>query len=669
MGQAEHTAESHRRPEKTVRGRRLAMLAPTSQKTFKVALVVVGMFLLLLAEPVLARKGGQKNNAPRGGNARSQQVRKAGAGVAAPTKAVQRSQPTQPRAVNSRTEQLGRPTFGWTGKAYSRQSWNANSSRPKVATPPAAFDAGKRAPGIFDAAKRTLGSFVAKKPKGSLPDNSGQRTVTVSKPNGQRAVARPAKVVNKPKPSKPSPEFTTKPATPIDVAQTARIASPIDKPKPAIAPATTVTGDRSLRITDGRTVQSNTAPSTKPRRVRIALKEKPKTDLTAKKVRLKSVDRIRVASETKKPAPQGRKTIRDTEAVSRTRNEIAGNTTVVADSQRPLRIDREGRSGRRDRQTRWGSTAGYDDRRHSTRRVHRYEHVYRDRRDRLCHRIVWPRYRFPVCYNWGSRFTFRYVYPYHHRRYVFVSLGGYWPVHYRYSRYYWYGCHPYDWYGYYPIAREVVGDTYNYYTYNYSYGEAPPAAYQPTDEVGVVDHTTFADVRERLAQQAAEPNAPTPADTYFEEAVKAFEESDYNTAAEKFAEAMELATEDMVLPFAYAQALFANGQYSEAADALRSALENVSPEAEGVFYPRGLYTEDEVLLEQIDLLSKAAEIYTSDADLQLLLGYQLLGIGEIDEALEPLQQAGLDLENKDSAEVLLNLLEKIKTEKPENADQ
>ncbi len=418
-------------------------------------------------------------------------------------------------------------------------------------------------------------------------------------------------------------------------------------------------------------MQNSTALLTKPKRVRIALRKDTKTGLTPKKIRLKSVDKIRVASRTKASALKGRKTIRDAKVVGRTRNEIVNNTAAIADSKRPLQIDRQARSGRRDRRAGRDSTTRYEDRHHRTRRVHRYEHVYRDRHNRICHRIVWPRYRFPVYYNWGSLFTFRYVYPYHHRRYVFVSLGGYWPAHYRYRRYYWYGYHPYDWYGYYPVAREVVSDTYNYYTYNYNYGEsyAPSASYQSAEGIGVVDHTTFADVRERLAQQAVEPNAPTPADTYFEEAVKAFEEGDYNTAAEKFAEAMELAPEDMVLPFAYAQALFANGQYSEAADALRSALDNVSPETEGVFYPRGLYAEDEVLLHQIDLLTKAAEIYTSDADLQLLLGYQLLGIGEIDEALELLQQAGLDLKNKDSAEVLLNLLEKIKTEKPENADQ
>ncbi|UCC21683.1 MAG: hypothetical protein JSW23_07685 [Planctomycetota bacterium] len=476
-------------------------------------------------------------------------------------------------------------------------------------------------------------------------------------------------ISSRPKASPQRPPKPAKPIAPIDSGRTARIASPIKKPKPAVAAVKKVTGDRKPRTTSSQNVQSNIAPAPKPRRARIALKKSIDAKPTRKKMQLKSADKTRVASRKKELAPQGRKTIRKTKAVAGRKNEVVKNRTVVRDSKQPLQIDKRARIRERHRWAGGNWTTRYKDRRHRTRNVHRYEHVYRDRNDRLCHRIVWPRYRYPVYYSWGPYFTFRYVYPYHHRRYVFVSLGGYWPVHYRYARYYWYGCHPYDWYGYYPIAREVVGDTYNYYTYNYSYGRAPSVAYQPADDLGVVDHTTFADVRERLAQQTAEPNAPTPADNYFEEGVTAFEDGQYNTAAEKFADAMDLASEDMVLPFAYAQALFANGQYSEAADALRSALENVSPEAEGVYYPRGLYTDDEVLLEQIDLLSKAAEIYTSDADLQLLLGYQLLGIGEIDEALEPLQQANLDLENKDSAEVLLNLLEKIETEKPENADQ
>jgi len=94
----------------------------------------------------------------------------------------------------------------------------------------------------------------------------------------------------------------------------------------------------------------------------------------------------------------------------------------------------------------------------------------------------------PVYYDCGPWFGFRYVYPYYHRKYIFISLGGYWPFDYCYARYYWYGCHPYYWYGYYPVAQEVQGDTYNYYTYNYYTGSeaaqsqvADPALFEKLD--------------------------------------------------------------------------------------------------------------------------------------------------------------------------------------------
>ena len=267
-------------------------------------------------------------------------------------------------------------------------------------------------------------------------------------------------------------------------------------------------------------------------------------------------------------------------------------------------------------------------------------------------------------YSFGPWSTFRYVYPYYHRKYLFVSLGGYWPLSYRYRRYYWYGYHPYTWYGYYPIAREVQGDTYNYYTYNYYNDDNAVASVSGPviDGITPVDHNTFADVREKLAQQATEePGEVTPADTYFEAAVKAFEADNYEVAIEKFGEAMALAPDDIILPFAYSQALFAKEQYSEAAEVLRGTLANVSPDKEGVFYPRGLYSDDDVLYEQINVLAERAELYSFDADLQLLLGYQLLGIGKLDEAVEPLQRASRDMENAVAATTLLNVLEKIRT--------
>ena len=297
----------------------------------------------------------------------------------------------------------------------------------------------------------------------------------------------------------------------------------------------------------------------------------------------------------------------------------------------------------------------YHDRPHLIRHSYHNNYVYRDYHDRICSRTIWPSFRFAVHYGCGPRFTFGYVYPYYHRKYMFISLGGYWPSSYRYTRYYWYGCHPYNWYGYYPIAREVRGTNYNYYSYNYYTDGA--GGYQQAPAVN-------SEIFENMAEQTAEPQEATLADVYFEEAVKAFEVAQYNTAALKFAKAVELAPNDMILPFAYAQALLASEQYSNAARVLRGALARVSPEKEGVFFARGLYPDEESLLKQIDRLAERAAQFSFDADLQLLLGYQLLGIGQHDRAVEPLMHAGRDLDNAKAAAVLMELLEKIKTTQP-----
>ena len=294
----------------------------------------------------------------------------------------------------------------------------------------------------------------------------------------------------------------------------------------------------------------------------------------------------------------------------------------------------------------------YRDQPHRIAHTTRHDYAFHDYHDRLSHRIVSPRYSCVVGYRFGSHHSsYRHFYPYYHRKYLFVSLGGYWPLSYRHRRYYWYGCHPYNWYGYYPLAREVRTGSSNYYTYNYYNNDA----YQPTQS----------DIYEQLGEQPAEPDQTTLVDTYFEEAVKGFEAGKYDQAVEKFARAMELAPDDMVLPFAYGQALMASRQYSRAAEVLRAVLVKISPEKEGVFYPRGLYPKEELLLAQIDDLATKADAFSSDADLQLLLGYQLLGIGQTDQALAPLMFASKDLVNADSAAVLLKLLEKVKTSNDE----
>jgi hypothetical protein len=303
--------------------------------------------------------------------------------------------------------------------------------------------------------------------------------------------------------------------------------------------------------------------------------------------------------------------------------------------------------------------ARYYDRPDLIRHSDRHLYMYYDSYHHLHHRVIWPSYYYPVCYPYGPYFSFHYVWPYYHRHYVWISLGGWWPYDYPYLRYYWYGWHPYIWYGYYPVPYEIAGygDTYNYYTYNYytSDGSVIAQSEQP------VDAATWAEVQQKLDRQKAQPAAQTLADTRFEEGVQSFTAGNFGAAAEKFAEAMRLAPEDMILPYAYAQALFADGHYSKAAEVLRTAVQKVTPEKEGVFYPRGLYANDDVLYAQIEKLVDKADLNNNDADLQLLLGYNLLGVGETGYAREPLEQAGRDPKNAEAAGILLNLLEKMES--------
>jgi hypothetical protein len=142
------------------------------------------------------------------------------------------------------------------------------------------------------------------------------------------------------------------------------------------------------------------------------------------------------------------------------------------------------------------------------------------------------------------------VWPYYHRKYVFISLGGWWPYDYSYRRYYWYGYHPYVWYGYYPVASEVAVGSDNYYTYNYNY-YGDDGSYTTYSSDTPTDPVTQARLRAQLEQQKiAPPASQTLADTRFEEGVKSFEAGEYAAAAAKFEEARRLSPNDMILPFA-----------------------------------------------------------------------------------------------------------------------
>jgi tetratricopeptide (TPR) repeat protein len=286
-----------------------------------------------------------------------------------------------------------------------------------------------------------------------------------------------------------------------------------------------------------------------------------------------------------------------------------------------------------------------------------------------------------ICLPWYSNWGISYYYPSYHRKYLFVSIGGYWPTVYTHRRYYWYGCHPYNWYGTYYLDYPVTQPVYNTYNYNY-YGTSAEqsSAYSYSSEgTAGTGFDDFSDVREKLRRQKEqalaeeaenetldEPTAETEVDRLFDKGVRAFGEGNYMDAAKEFREAITLDEDDVILPFTYCQALFAEGRYAHAASVLRSAVLRLSEDELTVYYPRGLYEDEEVLNGQIAQLAEATATEPSNADLKLLLGYQLLGTGENERCVEQLNEVLTDEVNGPTAEKLITLVEKAESEKAES---
>jgi len=260
---------------------------------------------------------------------------------------------------------------------------------------------------------------------------------------------------------------------------------------------------------------------------------------------------------------------------------------------------------------------------------------------------------------YGGYYGFTYYYPRYHRRYIFVSVGGWWPHEYRYRRYYWYGCHPYYWYGptvirEYPTVQEY--NTYN--TYNY-YGTTAASSTENAWRYPFGDESYDASDYVNKISPVDEPEFETAADLCFSQAVDLFTAGKYEDAAAQFREAVRISPNDIILPFTYSQALFANGDYAHAAGVLRAALAKIPEDELTIYYPRGLYKEDEALLGQIGSLVKAAEAEPFASDYELLLGYQYLGLGELEKAAGPLTRAAADPANEQAAGILMELAARL----------
>ena len=605
-----------------------------------------------------------RSRAPQAAPSRSSSARSAPAPRQAPVRAP-RSSFSSSTISSKKTSQIkSRPSTPVARQAPARPTQPASSSvkrtitKPRTVSNPKSYKAKTYTP-----VKKTVITQNRPTPaKASLP-TGGSAKRTITKP---RTVSSPQ-------------SYKAKTYTPVKKTVTKR--SPSSNTRTITSIRTSEIGKKPREARTGRAVVSSKAKTlTKTvreplRSSRDAISIGSAERVTAPSSRQRSFTQIDSRTSKRHLAPIKRKGSSLTH-VSRsganTSVKIATSsftgrhrerTSQTATSHNTIIINNTSSTGRH----RWRyEDRGYRD----SHRSSRYTHVYRDSHNRLLHRIVQPKYRFGICYNWGSSYRVHYDYPYYRRRYVFVSLGGYWPSDCRYRRYYWYPSHFYNWYGYRPIAREIEADTYNYYTYNYYGNGSGETAGYIYDTGGFATHDTYAHIRENMAEaENLEPAAEELSDTYFEAGVKSFEDGDYGKAVNRFAESLRLAPEDEILPFALSQALFANGRYDQAAEIIRAITGKFEPGKEGLFYPRGLYLDEEVLLKQVDQLAGQAELSSFNPDIGLLLGYHLLGIGEIEGSITQLSKAANAPENTEAATALLRIAVQIKTTNDEEKNK
>ncbi len=222
----------------------------------------------------------------------------------------------------------------------------------------------------------------------------------------------------------------------------------------------------------------------------------------------------------------------------------------------------------------------------------------------------------------------------------------------RQGYYYFYFSLPYRryTYNYWPYYRAKI---YPQHPLDYPYYEIP----QPYDQKPTLPQQAEMELEDsRIAQQLGI-------------IARAFVQGDYDSAVERARKATDEIPQSTVLPFVYSQSLFAAGQYDQAADVLRTAILEVDLETQGLFFPAGFYADMDILNDQIAELSNTAAADRNNADLQLLLGYQLLGLAAYDQAAEALDLAELDYTNKEAAVSLKYILEqtkKIEAEAPKN---
>jgi len=176
------------------------------------------------------------------------------------------------------------------------------------------------------------------------------------------------------------------------------------------------------------------------------------------------------------------------------------------------------------------------------------------------------------------------------------------------------------------------------YTYNYNY-------YSP----GATDYYAGSNLTYAPDQSQASD--------LFDLGTAAFGKGDYATAVDNLRKAVRLAPNDTVMPFAYAQALVATNQYEQASAVIATTLAQMTPYKPEITFPAGMYNDQNILISQVDNLKRAVLMDPANANLQLLYGYELMGLGKLDDARTALIVAKTNVNTAAPATALMSVLD------------
>lgn len=258
---------------------------------------------------------------------------------------------------------------------------------------------------------------------------------------------------------------------------------------------------------------------------------------------------------------------------------------------------------------------------------------------------------------WWGFFTPFWHYPYYHHHFFGISY----PY---YHSHWWFHFH----FGYYPIYHHRVYPYYVSYQPVYVPTYSTAVVYQPVYvEPATVDAgpaTSVNEVPPYLAEQLNQLSGNESAITWLESGARDFKAGHFETAADAFRRAMLLEQDNAVPKLALAHALFALGDYTNAAFMIRRGMQ-ILPQWPTVGTSlHELYGNPDDLAEHTIALRVHLDAHPDDGDARFLLGYVSYFSGDLDGAEAAFQSVIAANPGNAETQAFLNRIAEIRATLP-----